>query len=421
MTADTSWRNQAGWQAVGFLAAAAALCYADRAAIAAVLPALRTNFALGDAQLGLLGSVFLWSYALASPVAGAVADRWPRHWIVALSLAGWSVVTVLTGAATGFAVLLGARVLLGLTESLYLPAATALLAEHHAPATRGRAMSLHSIGLNFGVVLGGTFAGYLADGWGWRAGFWVLGLSGVVLALLAPRMLPPAPARVESRTVARTVRPAVIDAWRYLLRVPSYHVLLAKAMLAGVAVWIFLNWLPLYFHETFGMSLGSAGLAGTFMLQVSTILGIFAGGWISDRAVTRDPRHRMLVQGGSYLAAAPFLLFFLNRPGVVLVTLAVSFFSFFRGLGQANENPVVCEVVPVRFRSTALGLMNMSATAAGGVGVLLAGVLKRSWGLGAIFAGLSGLFVLAGLALLAAHRWCMGGDLARSRAEDARW
>jgi sugar phosphate permease len=187
-------------------------------------------------------------------------------------------------------------------------------------------------------------------------------------------------------------------------------------MLAGVGVWIFLNWLPLYFREAFDMSLGAAGFMGTFMLQISTVLGIALGGWVSDRAAAKGAKQRMLVQGLSYLAAAPFLLLFLLRPGLTTVAIAVSAFSLLRGLGQANENPTLVEIVPVQFRSTAIGVMNTCATAAGGVGVLLAGVLKKSLGLDAIFAGISLLFVLAGVALVAAYRLSVERDLARAAA-----
>ncbi|MDO8543116.1 MAG: MFS transporter [Opitutaceae bacterium] len=414
---SVAWLTEPRWRVAGFLAAAAALNYADRAALSSVLPALRTDFSLSDAQLGLLGSLFLWAYALGSPVAGLVADRWSRRKLVMWSLALWSLVTAFMGLANGFAVLLLLRAALGFSECLYLPAATALLADHHGSETRGRAMSVHSVGLNFGVVLGGAFAGYLADHFGWRSGFWVLGLGGVVLAVAANFILTDGP--LARPVTAAAPRATLREAATYLLHVPSYHVLLAKAMLAGVGIWVFLNWLPLYFREAFNMTLGGAGFAGTFMLQISTVLGIALGGWISDRAAMKSARHRMLVQGLSYLAAAPFLLLFLLRPSFTMVAIAVSAFSLFRGLGQANENPILCEVMPERLRSTAIGIMNTAATAAGGLGVLLTGVLKRAFGLNAIFAGISLLFVIAGVALVVAYRLWAARDIERARAASA--
>lgn len=416
MTRPLRW-TEARWRVVAFLACSAALNYADRSALSSVLPALRTEFALTDVQLGLLGSLFLWGYALGSPLAGVLADGWSRRALVVWSLALWSGVTALMGAANGFLALVLLRLGLGLAECLYLPAATALLADHHGPETRGRAMSIHSLGLNFGVVIGGACAGYLAEHFGWRAGFWVLGLVGIALALAAKYFVADGPAAIASAAAAAP-RVSLAEAARYLLGVPTYHVLLAKAMLAGVGIWIFFNWLPLYFREAFDLSLGAAGFAGTFMLQISTMLGIAFGGWLSDRAAQRGTQRRMLVQGLSYLVAAPFLLLFLSRPGFAVVTLAVSLFSFFRGVGQANENPTLCEVIPVRYRSTAIGLMNTCATAAGGIGVLLAGVLKSTFGLNAIFAGISLLFVIAGAALVYAYRHWITRDIERANSTE---
>ena len=416
MTRPLRW-TEARWRVVAFLACSAALNYADRSALSSVLPALRTEFALTDVQLGLLGSLFLWGYALGSPLAGVLADGWSRRALVVWSLALWSGVTALMGAANGFLALVLLRLGLGLAECLYLPAATALLADHHGPETRGRAMSIHSLGLNFGVVIGGACAGYLAEHFGWRAGFWVLGLVGIALALAAKYFVADGPAAIVSAAAAAP-RASLAEAARYLLGVPTYHVLLAKAMLAGVGIWIFFNWLPLYFREAFDLSLGAAGFAGTFMLQISTMLGIAFGGWLSDRAAQRGTQRRMLVQGLSYLVAAPFLLLFLSRPGFAVVTLAVSLFSFFRGVGQANENPTLCEVIPVRYRSTAIGLMNTCATAAGGIGVLLAGVLKSTFGLNAIFAGISLLFVIAGAALVYAYRHWITRDIERANSTE---
>lgn len=396
------------------LAGAACLNYADRAAFSSVLPPLREELGLSDATLGLLGSLFLWSYAVASPVAGALADRLPRRRLVLFSLAAWSAVTAATGLAQGMTSFATLRIALGLAESLYLPAAIALIADHHDASSRGRALSLHSIGLSAGVVLGGAFAGYTAQHFGWRAGFLALGTLGVGLALFARRRIPDAPTPTGGPAAA-AARPTAKEALRYLARVPSFHVLLLKTMLAGFAVWIFLNWLPLYFNEAFQLGLGAAGFAGTFMLQISVMLGIATGGWVSDWAARHNPRWRMLVMAASYLAAAPFLLLFLVQPGFALVVVAVSSYSFLRGLGEASEKPCLCDVVPARYRSTALGLMNTLATAAGGLGVLLAGVLKRDWGLATVFAASAAVFVIASVCLVVGYRWLLPRDIARAQ------
>jgi predicted MFS family arabinose efflux permease len=403
----------ARWRVVGFLAIAAALNFGDRSAMSAVLPAVRAEFAVSDVMLGLLGSGFLWCYALGSPFAGNLGDRVSRKKLVVMSLLGWSVVTGLMGLATSYPILLTLRLALGAAECLFLPAAIALIATHHATATRGRAMSFITIGANCGMVVGGSVAGYFADHHGWRSGFWVLGAAGVVLALLANPLLPSAAAVTE----APARRVGFLTAARYVLRVPSYYVLLGESMLSGLGMWIFFTWLPLYFKETYDMPLAAAGFAGTFMLQISVVLGVMAGGWISDRVSAHAPHRRMLLYGCCYLVGAPCLLLFLGQPSFGVVALGVSAFSFMRGLAQANDNPTQCEIVPAEFRSTGVGIMNACATAAGGCGVLLAGFLKREVGLGGIFAGISLCFVAAVALLLVGYWKFIRRDIARAQAE----
>lgn len=412
------FEHPARWRIAGFLALAAALNYADRAAMSAVLPAVRSDLAISDVSLGLLGSVFLWSYALGSPLAGGLADRLSRRRLVVGSLVAWSAVTALMGAANGFTMLLVLRFALGLAECLFLPAAIAFIAECHGPATRARAMSFISIGVNAGMILGGAFAGFMADRFGWRSGFWVLGLAGIALAFAARSMLPTGRAPDRVSAPGRAARGSFLEAVRYLARVPTYYVLLGESMLSGLGLWIFFSWLPLYFRDTYNMTLAGAGFAGTFMLQISVVLGIVAGGWISDRFAAHAPQRRILLYASFYLLCAPFLLLFLGRPAFPVVVVAIAAFSFFRGLGQANDNPTQCEVVPPQFRSTGVGIMNACATGAGGCGVLIAGYLKQEFGLESIFAAISGVFVVAGTILMIAYRWFVVRDIARAQARE---
>ncbi|MBM3872808.1 MAG: MFS transporter [Verrucomicrobia bacterium] len=402
------------WRVTGFLMVAAAINYADRVAISAVFPALREELGLSDVTLGLVGSLFLWSYALASPIAGVVADRLPRTTVILGALTLWSVVTGLIGLSTGLIMLCVLRALLGVLESPYLPAAVALLGQHHTPATRARAMSAHSIGLNAGVIFGGGFAGFLAEHYGWRTGFVILGGLGLIWAFFGRRWL------TEPLPVRPSANPAASGSWlaavRRVVAIPSFRLLLLAEMLTGVTTWIFLNWLPLYFRETFQMSLGTAGLVGALMLQGAMVTGIAVGGWFSDRYAREDGRRRMLLLAGSYLVVSPVLLLFLTRPGFALVVATIATFSFLRGFGEASEKAALCEIVPPHGRATAMGCMNTLATAAGGIGVFLAGWFKGDLGLNVVFSASSVLLLISGLSLFYAYRVTMRQDMARVAA-----
>lgn len=393
------------------LFAVACLNYADRTAISSVFPLLKQELGLSDVELAALGSAFLWVYALCSPFAGMLADRYSRTRIIIGSMLAWSAVTILTGLAPDSHTLILSRVLLGVAESAYLPAAIALIADHHAPSSRGAAMGVHLCGLNLGLVAGGGLAGYLGEQHGWRVSFFVLGASGFVLALIASRVLEDGP-RPHLRAAAAPRTP-VLQQFARLVRTPTYVAVVVEAMTIAIGVWMFFNWMPLYFRETYGMSLAAAGLSGTMTLQLSASLGILAGGFLSDRIARGGAPRRMLFMGLCYLASAPCLLVFYGKFPAVAVSAAIVLFSFGRALAASNEDAILCEVIPADGRATAYGLVNTMNCLAGGAGIMIAGVLKSGIGLSTIFAGISVLVLFSGLVSLAGYWWFMPRDMRR--------
>lgn len=421
MTTATATHNaeRAGtqaWLTVGLLFMAACLNYADRTAVSAVFPLLQQELGLSDLALAALGSFFLWSYAIGSPFAGMLADRQSRSRVIIWSLVAWSVVTIWTGMARTTTELLITRVVLGIAECAYLPAAIALIADHHPPSSRATALGVHLCGLNLGLVAGGGLAGYLGEHHGWRASFLVLGCLGLLLALVSWVALKDGPARVDHAATPRTpLRPQLTR----LFRTPSYLLVMSQAMLIAVGVWMFFNWMPLYFKEAFGLSLAVAGLSGTAALQLSASLGMLAGGYFSDRVSKRGLPRRALLMGVSYLFAAPCLLVFAGNFDFGIVTTAVILFSLGRALGGSNEGAMVCDLLPPHDRSTALGLMNTMNCLAGGIGIFVAGFLRSDFGLNGVFAGVSVLVLLAAILALIAYRVYLPRDLAKRRDLEA--
>jgi MFS family permease len=404
------------WRVAVFRFVAAGLNYADRTAISSVIPPLRADLGATDAQIGFAGLLFLWSYALLSPLAGNLADKFSRSRIIVWSIGVWSLITLTTGLVDSVLMLFVLRTALGVAEAFYLPAAAALLGDHHGPATRGQAMGFHLVGLNLGVLLGGTFAGMLAEHYGWRLGFWVLGGGGIFLALVArfflrdvPRSAPRASATLSAPKTQASA------AWAYLLKTPSFHGMLLSAMVAGVASWTFLSWLPLFFSENYGLKLGAAGLAGAGLYKAPVLIGTAFGGPVSDRAARRNPRGRVMIKALSFLISCPFLFFFMGSPTFAVVATMLVLSSLIRAMGVPSEHAIICDVVPSQFRSTAVGIFNLCGSAAGGVGVLLAGLFKADLGLNTIFGASSFLYVIAGLVLLTIYWLTLSRDMERAR------
>jgi MFS family permease len=405
------------WIALGLLFLASALNYADRGAITAVFPLLKKDLGMSDVALAATGSFFLWSYALASPLAGYLGDRFPRNSVIIWGLVAWSLVTIMTGFVYTAKHVLATRVLLGLAESLYFPAAIALIAELHSSRTQATAMGIHLSGVYVGAVAGGTLTGYVSDKLGWRLSFFILGGASLILGLVCRAFLFEGSREEGSRTgELATKEPSlpVREVISYLLKIPSYLFLLGEAMLLAIASMIFMNWLPLYFSETFRMSLAGAGFSGTFLIQAGAVLGILGGGFLSDRVASHNAKYRMLFQCLCDFMAAPFLLIFITLPNYALVAACLLFYSLVRGVGGANANPLTCLLVKPRMRSTAFGLANMANCFAGGAGILIAGYLKQDFGLGLIFAAVSGIVTSAGILLLIGYLRFLSMDLQRT-------
>ena len=403
------------WILVAILFLAASLNYADRGALTAVFPLLRKDLGMSDMALAAIGSFFLWSYALFSPLAGYLGDRFSRSALVTWSIVAWSVVTILTAFVQTTEQLLSMRVLLGIAESLYIPASLALIAEHHATPTRAMAMSLHLAGFYSGVVFGGTVAGYLGESYGWRPSLLVLGSVGLLLGLLCKLTVFGLPAALSPESaMEKHVVQSFGRSFSNLVKTVSYWVLLLEAMLLAIGTWIFANWLPLYFTETFKMSLSGAGFAGTFPVQAGAMIGILAGGYFSDKVARKTVQRRMLFHSLCYLAAAPLLLAFVVSSNYTIILSAIFGYSLLRAVGGANANPLLCDLLPKNSWSTAVGLMNTTNCFAGGVGILIAGYLKRDFGLGGIFAGTAGIVLVAGILLLLGYFLFLRRDLERS-------
>lgn len=406
------------WWLVALLVGVGAFNYCDRAAIASVLPLVRADLKMSDVELAGIGSCFLWAYGLASPLGGLLADRQSRSRLIVLTLVAESLLTLATGLVTNAHQLLFVRALLGLVEAFYIPAATALIADYHFSATRAKAIGFHNAGLELGLIVGGAAAGFIGNRYGWRIGFVSLGLAGMLFAALAQVGLsdrtPPA------GRLPGAPRPPVLAGLAVVLRSPSSLLIILAGVMTGIGNNIFMNWFPLYFTETYRMSLARASFSGTFVLYSSGMAGIVLGSMFSDRFAGHLPRRRLLIAIVATLLSSPFLLVFVSaRPGLILLNACIFCFSFLLYFGDCNTTPLLCDLLPNRVRSTAFGFQNAANCVTGGVGVLIAGLLKSRLGLGGVFGGLTVITFLGGL-IYVSTAFFLKRDLAkRAEAEAA--
>ena len=177
--------NKYPWIVVGLLWVVALLNYMDRQMLSTMRPSMQVDIAELESatNFGHLMAIFLWIYGFMSPVAGIIADKLNRKWLITISLAVWSGVTLAMGYAETFEQLYIVACHHGCQRSLYIPAGLSLIADYHSSKTRSLAIGIHMTGLYMGQALGG-FGATIADQFSWQTAFTSFGLIGIVYSLV---------------------------------------------------------------------------------------------------------------------------------------------------------------------------------------------------------------------------------------------
>ncbi len=388
------------WQMVAFLFAAFGLCYVDRQVVFSIYPVLKRELGFSDTQLGLVGSLFGWAYALSMPVAGRIADIVRRDRLVTASLALWSIATLGTALSRSSAAFLTWRVVMGLTESLYFPAAIGILATLHPGSTRSRALSIHQSAQLAGIIAGGWYGGWAAESMGWRMGFRLLCIAGIVYSIFLMRVfrglpLPPRPAR-------ETPQRATSE----LLHRPLYLILAFSFFWFCAVLWILYAWLPDLLYERFRLSMSASGLDATLYIQVSCGAGVLVGGWFADYLALRIRAARLYVVGCGMLFSAPCAHFALAADSLAQFRFYAAGFGLLAGLAIGNIFAAAYDVVADRNYGFAAGVMNMAGGVSGAGAMLIAGVYKSEIGISGLMTWTAAATVFSGILLLASARWC---------------
>jgi predicted MFS family arabinose efflux permease len=365
--------RRSAWFAVLVLWIAFLINYVDREVVFSIFPILRSDLHLSARQLGLVGSVFAWVYALCMPLAGRLGDIVRRKRIVVASIGLWSLATLGTGLSRSVSALLGWRAVMGATEALYVPAAVGLIAALHWDQTRSRALAIHGTAQFGGIILGGWYGGWTAERFGWRQGFAVLTAVGLAYGLLLSKILPDSPRPAVTRVRSRSS----FD----ILRSRCYLALLGAFFAFSLMLWVLYGWLPNWIYETYRLSMAASGLSATAYLQGGSVVGILAGGAAGDSLSKRISAARFYVCALGLLLCAPFGYLTVAAHSLSGLKLASGLFGLFAGLMAANTFAAAYDVVAERNYAFAAGVLNLSGGLASGAGLLLAGWWKESVGI----------------------------------------
>lgn len=387
------------WIVVGLLWVVALLNYMDRQMLSTMQEAMKVDIVeLNKAEaFGALMAIFLWIYGFLSPVAGMVADRVSRKWLVVGSLFVWSFVTWMMGYAETFHQLYWLRAIMGISEALYIPSALSLIADWHEGKSRSLAIGIHMTGLYVGQAIGG-FGATIAALFSWHSTFHWFGIIGVVYSLLLVVLLHENPHHaVVSRSVkeSQEKKPSLFAGLGVLFSTLAFWIILFYFAAPSLPGWAIKNWSPTLFSESLGIPMSEAGPISTITIAVSSFIGVIMGGILSDRWVQRNIRGRVYTGAIGLGLTVPALLLLGFGHSLPAVVGAGLLFGIGYGIFDANNMPILCQFVSAKYRGTAYGLMNMTGVFAGAAVTEIFGKWTDGGNLGQGFALLSIVVLIA--------------------------
>jgi MFS family permease len=349
---------RARYYAVGLLTVVYTFNFIDRQLLAILQESIKLDLSLSDSQLGLLtGFAFAVFYVTAGIPIARWADRSNRRNIVALAVGTWSVMTAISGLSQHYWQLLLARIGVGVGEAGGSPPAHSIISDIFPPHKRASALAFYSTGVNVGILFGFLFGGWLNELFDWRVAFMVVGIPGILLALVVRTTLAePVRGLAENKTVTAAAVPFASVLSLLWSRLSFRHMAMGAALNA-FAGYSTSSWTASFMIRSHNMTTGELGTWLALIMGLGGAFGVFFGGVLADKLAVRDTRWHMWLPALTGTICVPFMIavYLVNGPYQALVLSVVPGVLFNVYLG--NTLSMTHGLVGLRMRALASAVL----------------------------------------------------------------
>lgn len=372
--------------------------YAHRNLINYIQKPLLDELELSEFQLSVIAWSFQITYAFASIFVSYLSDRFRRRSVLLWSLTLSTASLTCMGFAQEFYVLLALRILLAATQAASIPAIAGIMADCFTQRNRSRAVSVYLLSSPFSLVVAGWAGGAIADRAGWRVTMFVFGGLGFLVVMILLRWLREPERTDRSGAGLGSAGGSLGKTLTTVLSVPSFLLLALVFVFASNVVQQLDFFLPRHFSDYYQLNLKDAGLMATLAPQIGTVIGVLTGGVLADGLARRWISGRFQVQIGGLILAVPavFTIATVDSKPVILIAMFVHGVGFW--LYLSNLWTTTFEVVDPAARSTAVGLLNVTAGLLGSWPYLVVGKLRDD----GVITDLRTVFLVFGFVLCAA-------------------
>ena len=363
--------------------------FVDRQLLAILLEPIKTEFGASDSAMGLLyGLAFALFYAtLAIPIA-RLADRSNRRNILAAAAGMWSIMTVACGFAMNFWQMLGLRIGVAAGEAGGLPPSQSMVNDLYPPEQRARAMAVFSSATFIGTLVAMVGGAYVAQSYGWRITFIVVGAPGVLLAFIIRfTIAEPKRGAWDQESKQQQLQQGLIKTFLGMWHTPAIRYLILGCACAGLGGYALGYWAPAFMMRVHGVSIVQAGVMIGGLGAIAGLIGSFLGAWLCDR-FSKDNRNWLLfIPAISLSISLPMLILFLLFPeastfsisGFTIPTTIIIYCiaSFIGSWWAAPTYVAVQELVAPNQRTLACAILLFTMNLIGfGLGPLFVGIFS---------------------------------------------
>jgi MFS transporter, Spinster family, sphingosine-1-phosphate transporter len=336
--------------------------FAARLVLVPLIPVLRDQLHITDAQLGSLQTGLLIVLAIASIPFGLLADRFSRKLIIALGILFWSVATLIGGLVSTFSLFFVARAFVGLGEAAYAPAAQSMISGAFPQERRAFAQAIFAAGMLLGGAGGQVLGGALAAHHSWRIPLFIVAAIGLLPALALFGVEEP----------PRGPRSDVVPIEK-LLCVPAFLAMIGAGICITFSTVSVISWGIDFVVNYKDFSLREASVSLSVILLASAIVGVIVGGSVADRLQRSYPYGRILAIAGAFLCATPFLLLAIQTEEKSIVLVAMFIAGFFMSWYHGPVTAVLHDMMPRRAHATSVGVYMFATQLVGGLGPQVVG------------------------------------------------
>ncbi|GAB1259406.1 spinster family MFS transporter [Aurantivibrio plasticivorans] len=372
--------------------------FVDRGLLAVVGPDLIPDLGISDTQFGLLtGFGFALLYTFVGIPLARFADVAHRVWIMTVCVALWSIMTALCGLAAevtigsitigAFWILLACRVGVGIGEAGCTPPANSLIADYYAPRDRSQALGFYAMGVTLGTMFANLIGGWVTDLFDWRTAFLVVGLPGLLIAVIFKMTVTEPPRGYTDPPETETKESAPLsEAIRELMTKPAFWLMSSGATIAAFCGYGISSFQSLFLVRAHEITTGQAAIWINTPVALSSAVGTFATGWIATKLYQKHPGAIAWVPAAGLALSIPFYVFAFTTESLFFAAVGLVIGGFVKYGYLAAQYTIGQGVVTMRVRAMATA-------------VLLFVVNLIGYGFGPLFIGtISDIFFSSGIA-----------------------